>query len=864
MRTGPILLLLAVGSASVSIPAATLLSSALGVGTGRVLDSGLASLLPTLFDVPEDESDVDRVRKTAWGLQNAIRDHCWPAAAVTLLLHPFAANATVVPSPFTTAVVNEAVDGATALQQLLRDWHRTLSVGWPATASTQPHRILLAALLAVGADPIESLGTAVRHHNLLAMRTLLAHANSTLGPAATAAAVASVLLNGRGSLFHSAASTPTPATARMFFRAGQAGIGSNATAGGGEEAVLALADEFGVVFTPDLYPTALKRDLELASEPLELDVLSPFLPPILAPPVQSTNTTAAAEEEDDNSMDWEGDDDNEDGEAQVLNLLPLRESPPGTLDDVVARLATEWDGARDLTPSLVACANGREGTLRRLLALLPADTPFDSPFLLGGPGSHGATCATLAAAQGYVNILRLVVGRFGPGALLVRDALGHSPCALALLQGAVHGPAIRYLGEQGACPGVGAVELARASTTCPFGSGGGAHVPTFDPIAHVRGGWRMLSPSALRALSLPADLLVPGGEEMTASRNTSSSSSPFRPFRHACAVPELPPSVFLVDDPDALLLRDYMNANVPFVVRGAYDPFAMAPAEFSADGRLAAAPVQRVPTLADVTSLFGHLDVDTGLLPYAEAYGHSKGARKMPLADFATKYMGTGLGSRGEGEGEGGTVLLAHGVDAGGATAGGATAGMDHPDADAVARTLQAAGHPDSPAARAAAAIVDGSAYGGPESGLDPPPYIFDGRVLRGDGASLVEGFSFPSQFRKDDADRQLAMGPPRSGAMMHFHSMAVNLLFVGVKLWVFTPPTNASFVDAHAVKFWRDFYLPAHGPTHGQAGGWGGGGGLGGHHYLVLQGPGDLIHVPMHWGHAVLNLADTFALAYE
>jgi hypothetical protein len=33
---------------------------------------------------------------------------------------------------------------------------------------------------------------------------------------------------------------------------------------------------------------------------------------------------------------------------------------------------------------------------------------------------------------------------------------------------------------------------------------------------------------------------------------------------------------------------------------------------------------------------------------------------------------------------------------------------------------------------------------------------------------------------------------------------------------------------------------------------------------YEVLQLPGDIVYVPAQWGHAVLNLADTIAVAFE
>jgi hypothetical protein len=141
-------------------------------------------------------------------------------------------------------------------------------------------------------------------------------------------------------------------------------------------------------------------------------------------------------------------------------------------------------------------------------------------------------------------------------------------------------------------------------------------------------------------------------------------------------------------------------------------------------------------------------------------------------------------------------------------------------------------------------------------------PYVFDGSILHREGAAAVADFSFPPVFRKESADRQIIAGPPLSGAMMHFHGAAVNMLFVGVKLWVFFPPAYASFIDAHAADFWSAYFLPNYGPdsnknvtTAAALPPWS---------MVAVQGPGDLIFVPHHVGHAVLNLADTFALAYE
>lgn len=157
--------------------------------------------------------------------------------------------------------------------------------------------------------------------------------------------------------------------------------------------------------------------------------------------------------------------------------------------------------------------------------------------------------------------------------------------------------------------------------------------------------------------------------------------------------------------------------------------------------------------------------------------------------------------------------------------------------------------------------------FTGPGSDLPRPPYIFDGKVL-GDSSSAAarafSNFSLPRVFKKDRAHQQLALGPPLSGAMPHFHGAAVNVLLVGVKLWVLVPPYNAAFVDAHAAAWFRDLYLPAHtrdvngrAPSVGQ-------GSVGSWHYIFTQAPGDLVWVPPYWGHAVLNLADTLAIALE
>jgi hypothetical protein len=214
------------------------------------------------------------------------------------------------------------------------------------------------------------------------------------------------------------------------------------------------------------------------------------------------------------------------------------------------------------------------------------------------------------------------------------------------------------------------------------------------------------------------------------------------------------------------------------------------------------------------------------------------------------------------------------------------------------------------------------------------PHYIFDGILLNADRYTpLFDALTaaIPSALLAPrNHHRQLIIGPPLSGAMPHFHNPALNLLLVGVKLWVLLPPGNATFGQSHARHWFEDTYrrkyagLPAEGPavdaveaaaaallaeegqrrTEGRLGGrerrgvnwidtgdgqapadpaagderWGDQSsepsGISGArwsfspqpvpHYRFLQEAGDLVFVPEHWGHAVINLSDTVAVAIE
>jgi histone arginine demethylase JMJD6 len=135
---------------------------------------------------------------------------------------------------------------------------------------------------------------------------------------------------------------------------------------------------------------------------------------------------------------------------------------------------------------------------------------------------------------------------------------------------------------------------------------------------------------------------------------------------------------------------------------------------------------------------------------------------------------------------------------------------------------------------------------------------VFDSAVLSsgGSGGALAalharrRGALFPAP----PGLSQLILGPSRSGSALHFHPAAVNFLVLGLKAWALLPPALAGFADMHAEAWWRG-QLPGLQAAHG---------GEGGALLQALQGPGDMLFVPAGWGHAVINLADSAAAAYE
>ena len=95
----------------------------------------------------------------------------------------------------------------------------------------------------------------------------------------------------------------------------------------------------------------------------------------------------------------------------------------------------------------------------------------------------------------------------------------------------------------------------------------------------------------------------------------------------------------------------------------------------------------------------------------------------------------------------------------------------------------------------------------------------------------------------------QLALGPRMTGAHIHFHQDAWNLLLAGEKRWFLQPPGNKTVSRKHPVDWLEDDYTAAT---------------AAGALLECTQRPGDVLFIPHHWSHAVVNVRDSLAVATE
>lgn len=580
---------------------------------------------------------------------------------------------------------------------------------------------------------------------------------------------------------------------------------------------------------------------------------------------------------------------------------------PGLLASALTRLAGAPDPGRPdpaaraawrsrlTTPLGQACAAGNVRAAELLFsgAGLPAlaAAVWDAEARQSGLGS---SCAHLAAARGLVPVLEALrsaaAALAGPASngtasrvqemLSQPDGFGRTPLDAARLAGPAGAATIAWLCEHGvtgaddvACaagPSAAAsrlVAIGAASMDAPVFA---ARVRDMDGMHRADASKDSPSsepPSGLSVQSeppVPPPLWRPGGFS-AAEHEAAGWGAPAAPaelrrhglppldlgddpldplrFWHGNAASEPLPSLRADEAADAAgqqLWERLGSLDLPFVVRGALGPplrNLTRGAEARAAGQPAGQPWAPLPA-AEVKRAWGGLRVSAGTLPYPDLYGGASDTA-WTLGAFVDAWMGPG------------------------------PAAARRRDADA--------GGPPPP----------------------PPPCVFDRDALEAH-PELFDALlgSLPASLRPQGGRprlSQLALGPALSGAMLHFHGPAVNALAVGLKLWVLLPPGSALFSLEPALAFFaREMgytvsggsggsaseairvrpdggeaaaaagALPSGAPPQASLGGVGGRRLVSQPHYVALQAPGDVVVVPRHWAHAVLNLADTVAVALE
>ena len=134
-----------------------------------------------------------------------------------------------------------------------------------------------------------------------------------------------------------------------------------------------------------------------------------------------------------------------------------------------------------------------------------------------------------------------------------------------------------------------------------------------------------------------------------------------------------------------------------------------------------------------------------------------------------------------------------------------------------------------------------------PSSGPPPvSPYLFDVKILDQVEFGGVQAVPILGEHAAM-LNKQLMVGPEGSGSPVHFHVDALNIAIVGRKRWFLFPPSERFWCTKPALRWMLEDYRALPNPP-----------------IEVLQEPGDLVYVPADWGHAVVNLEDSVAVAFE
>ena len=130
------------------------------------------------------------------------------------------------------------------------------------------------------------------------------------------------------------------------------------------------------------------------------------------------------------------------------------------------------------------------------------------------------------------------------------------------------------------------------------------------------------------------------------------------------------------------------------------------------------------------------------------------------------------------------------------------------------------------------------------------PPYLFfaDAPWLEADTApspTVLRRLSFHGQ-PPEIQSHQFYLGPPETGAPVHFHNDAANYLMYGRKRWFLYPPGDAEWSLQPASEFMHSVALEQGAPIE------------------CVQHSGDMLYVPKGWGHSTINIEASIGVAYE
>lgn len=430
----------------------------------------------------------------------------------------------------------------------------------------------------------------------------------------------------------------------------------------------------------------------------------------------------------------------------------------------------------------------------------------------------------------------------------------------------------------------------------------GIQINHFQLTHHTDGGWRALSPSQLESLRLPGTLF------------DKSSDTVLTPSlcNYGYPIDSLPLDEVITDSKH--IYEQCITHSRPFIIEKAFNPTDLFSDSVTTRRRNSNEKYDYITKDKFLRYYDSLPSVLTGDVPYAQSYGSI--GKNMNIRTFIDSYMGIGTSSSSKSTAAGGTSTAAGGSKR---KLSAATPSERPIRSNSKAKSIkvdndgtQTVTASDGNATNSTVTDTVQPSYAiGPGSELYLPPYIFDNQVISKQ-ATLFQTYVnwVPVTLGKGKNVtwsnlKQFILGPAYSGAPPHFHLEAVNTLFLGVKLWLLFPPAYASFANDHVLTWYKQTYLnrfncytnrtkkmttdddsnneddhenflisssttflssspsneknnkvpdtPILNKDELRV-----------PHYAFIQEPGDLVYIPPLWGHAILNLADSFAIAIE